>query len=110
MLSEKFRQAVRRETNREGGGCLLPDNQCTKTGRPITEVLRKKHPDMCVPPMENPACAAFEKYGEVPKTVPLDFNEDDVTWFVLKLFDGAGVLGAEGMELRNWLLRYKCAS
>ena len=32
VLSGKLRQAVRRATNREGGGCILPDDQCTKTG------------------------------------------------------------------------------
>ena len=40
---------------------------------------------MSVPPVENPVCAAFEEYGEVPETVPLDFTEDDVTWFASKL-------------------------
>ena len=39
MLSGKLRQAVCWATNREGGGCLLPDNQCTKTGRPVAEFL-----------------------------------------------------------------------
>ena len=55
VLLGKLRQAVRRATNREGGGCLLSDEQCTKTGRPVSEVLREKHPDMRVPPVENPA-------------------------------------------------------
>ena len=32
LLSGKHRQAVRWATNREGGGCLLQDDQCTKTG------------------------------------------------------------------------------
>ena len=32
ILSGKLRQAVCRETGREGGGCLLLNDQCTKTG------------------------------------------------------------------------------
>ena len=110
MLSEKLRQAVRRATDREGGGCLLPDDQCIKTGRPVAEVLREKHPDMRVPPVENPTCAAFEEYEDVPETVPLDFTEDDVMWVASKLSGPEGALGAEAMELRNWLLCFRCAS
>ena len=71
VLSGKLRQAVRRATDREGGGCLLPYDQCTKTGLPVAEVFREKHPDMRVPPVENPACAAFVEYEDVPETVPL---------------------------------------
>ena len=56
--------------------------------------------------MENPVCAAFEEYGEVPKTVPLDFKEDDVPWVASKLSGAVGVLGAEAIDLRNWLLRF----
>ena len=55
----KLQQAVRRATNREGGGCLLPDNQCTKTGQPVAEVLRKKHLDMHVPPCGKPHVRSF---------------------------------------------------
>ena len=60
--------------------------------------------------MENPTCAAFEEYEEVPETVPLDFTEDDVTWVVSKLSGAAGALGAEAVELQNWLLCFRCAS
>ena len=104
MLSGKLQQAVRRATYREGGGCLLPDDQCTKTGRPVAEVFWEKHPDMRVPPVENPMCGAFEEYEDVPETVPLDSTEDDVTWVASKLSSAAGALGAEAMELCNWLL------
>ena len=31
VFSGKLRQAFRRATDREGGGCLLLDDQCTKT-------------------------------------------------------------------------------
>ena len=67
-------------------------------------------PGHACPPVENPACAAFEKYGDVPRTVPLDFTEDDVTWVASKLSDAAGALGAEAMEIRNWLLCFGCVS
>ena len=65
---------------------------------------------MRVAPVENPACASFEEYEEVPEMVPLNFTEDDVTWFASKLYGAAGALGAEAMDLRNWLLRFGCAS
>ena len=55
-------------------------------------------------------CAAFEDYEDVPKTVPLDFTEDDVTWVASKISGAAGALVSEAMDLRNWLLRLGCAS
>ena len=110
VFSGKLRQAVCRATDKKGGGCLLPDNQCTKTGQPVAEVLREKHPDMRVPPVENPTCTAFEEYEEVPETVPFEFAEYDITWVASKLSGAAGALGAEATELQNWLLRFGCAS
>ena len=46
VLSGKLRQVVRQATNREGRGCLLPGYKCTKTGRPVADVLWEKHPNM----------------------------------------------------------------
>ena len=65
---------------------------------------------MRVTPVENPTCSAFEKYGKVPERVPPDFAEDYVTWVASKLYGAVGALGAEAIELRNWLLRFGCAS
>ena len=65
---------------------------------------------MCVPPVVNPTCTAFKEYEEVPETAPLDFLEDDVMWVASKLSGAAGALGAEAIELRNWLLCFRCAS
>ena len=105
-----MKQAIRWTTNREGGGCLLPDDQYRKTGRPVAEVLRYKHPDTRFTSMEHPTCAAFEEYEEVPEMVPLDFTEDDITLVVSKISGAAGALGAEAIELRNWLLHLGCTS
>ena len=65
---------------------------------------------MRAPPAENPAFAAFEEYEDVPETVALDFTENDVTQVASKLSGAAGALGAEAIEIRNWLLRFGCAS
>ena len=55
-------------------------------------------------------CKAFEEYEELPETVPLGFREDDVTWVASNLSGAAGALGAEAIELQNWLLPFVCAS
>ena len=60
--------------------------------------------------MENPTCAAFKEYEDIPKTIPLDFMENDVMWVSSKLSGAAGTLGSEAMELRNWILCFGCAS
>ena len=96
-----MRQAIHWATNREGGGCLLLYNQCTNTRQPVAEVLQENHLYMRVPPAENPMCAAFEEYEDVPETVPLDFTEDDVTWVASKLSGAAGTLGAEVISSRT---------
>ena len=62
VLSGKLWQAVHRANDREGVGCLLLDDQCTKTGRPVAEVLREKHLDMCVSPTENLTGTDFKEY------------------------------------------------
>ena len=108
MFPGKLKQAVHWATDREGGWCLLPDNQCTKTGRPVVEVLRENHQDMRVLPVKNTTCATFEEYEEVSET--LDFTEDDVTWVVSKLSRAADELLAEAIELCNWILRFGCLS
>ena len=46
----------------------------------------------------------------MPETVPLDFTEDGVTWVASKLSGAAGALGAEAIEMRNWILRFGCLS
>ena len=70
VLSGKFWQAVRRATNREGGGYLLPEDQCTKTGQPVAEVLREKHPDMRAPPWKTPRTQPSRNTRKYPIRYP----------------------------------------
>ena len=67
VLSDKLRQSVRWATGREGGGCLLPYDQCTKTGQPVAEVLREKHPDMRSSPWKTPSAQPSRSMGKFPK-------------------------------------------
>jgi hypothetical protein len=46
VLSGRLRSAVRNLTIHDQGGVLHSDDACTKTGRPVLEVLRGKHPSM----------------------------------------------------------------
>ena len=45
----------------------------------------------------------------MPETVPLDFTEDDAIWVASKIYGATGVLGAEAVELRNWIICFGCA-
>ena len=65
---------------------------------------------MRVPPVENPTCAAFGDYKDVPQTVPLNFIEDDVMWVSSNLSGTSGTLGVETIELINWIIQFGCAS
>ena len=64
---------------------------------------------MCTP-VGNLTWAAVEEYEQAVETVPLKFTEDNIMWVASKLSGTAGALGAEAVELRNWLLRFECAS
>jgi hypothetical protein len=59
-----FRSAVRNLTNRDQGGVLQPDDACTKTGLPVLEVLRGKHPAMRDPDpdLQDQDRGSFEHY------------------------------------------------
>ena len=59
---------------------------------------------MRVTPVENTACAAFERYYEVPETVPLDFKEYNITWVSSKISGAVSTLGEEAIELCNLLV------
>ena len=71
VMSGNISHAVRSATNRKGGGCLLPDDQCTKTGRPVVEVLQEKHPNMKVTPPKKPCVQPLNNTRKCLKWYPL---------------------------------------
>ena len=70
VLLRKLQQAVSRAADQEVGGCLLPDEQCTITGRPVAEVLRGKHPDMRVLLWKTPHVQPSRSMGMCPNGTP----------------------------------------
>ncbi len=54
VLNGKLRAAVCFATNHGGGRVLLSQDSCTKTGRPVMEVLRSQHPDTRIPDLKDP--------------------------------------------------------
>ena len=110
VLDGKLRAAVRFATERDGGGVLLPQDACTKTGRPVMEVLLSQHPDTRIPNLEDPNCIAFEQYSEVPVAMPTDCTPEDLETLALRMSGSAGPSSFDAVMLRNCLLRYGRAS
>jgi hypothetical protein len=112
VLGGRLRTAVRSLTQRGQGGVLQPDDTCSKTGKPVLEVLRGKHPAMRdpQPDMEDDARGSFEHYDEVPEAVPLVITGDVVEKVASRLSGGAGPGGSDAVDLRNWLLRFGAES
>ena len=93
-----------------GGGVLLPIKLCTNNRRLVAEVLQDNRQYTRGPPAENPTCAAFKEYEDVPETVPLNFVEDDVMWVASNLSGAVGALGLEAIGMCNWLICFGCVS
>ena len=112
ILSGRLRKAVRNATSRGNGGVLQPDDDCTKTGRPVLEVLRGKHPKMRDPDpdMADDDRGSFEPYEATPQPLPLCITEEVVEKVASRLSGSAGPGGADSVDLRNWLLRFGAES
>jgi hypothetical protein len=110
VLSGRIRSAIRTLTRREGGGVLEPDTACTKTGLPVLEVLRSKHPAMRDPNPADIGVGAFESYEDTPQPIPQDITGDIVEEVASKLSGGAGPGGTDAVALQSWLLRFGAES
>ena len=97
LLSGHCRKAVRFLTNRDQGGVLDPSNTCTKSGQPVLDVLKDKHPDTCL-------TEAHGAYNDTPAVIPLDISADHSEKVASKLLGSSGVDGIDGMEPKHWML------
>ena len=106
MLRGKLQTAVRCITEREKGGVLQPEGQCTKMGDCVLEVLHAKHPDA-----RPPSAACLDAYpGKPPEMVPVDITDDMVSAVAGRLSGGEGPGGADLISLQHWLLQFGATS
>ena len=108
VLSGKIRAAVRMVTDCDPGGLLCPDDKCSKTQRPVIDILRKKRPEARIP-----SKVSFHEHPNAEdclETMPTFCHEDNVVKRALNIKGGARPCGVEGIMLRNWLLRHKIRS
>ncbi len=110
VLDGKLHAAVCVAMAYDGGGVLLPQDACTKTGRPVIEVLQSQHPDTRIPNLGYPYCIAFEQYNEVLFALPIDCTSKDLEVLALRMSGSAGSSSFDSVMTRNCLLRYGRAS
>jgi hypothetical protein len=103
-------EAVQALTRGDKGGVLQPEDACTKTGRPVLEVLREKHPQMKVQDLAAADRSNFEPYDCIPQPLPVEITVDVVETVAARLSGAAGPGGTDAVDLRNWLLRFGAES
>ena len=101
LLKGKVRQAVRFATERDKGGIFDRDDLDSKTGRPVFEVLKSKHPEAIILEGNH-----LEEYEHLPELVTLDITEDTVLEVTSKIRGAAGPGGVDSLTLQHWLLRF----
>ena len=85
---------------------MLPEEQCTKTGERVLEVLHAKHPDA-----RPPSAACLDAYpGKPPEMVPVGITDYVVSAVAGHLLGGAGPGGNDSISLQRWVLQFREAS
>ena len=97
----KLRAAVRSVTEC-GRGCLYqPGDKCTKTGRPVLDILREKHPEARIPAEKD-----FDVYPNTPDSIGIFVFEEDVVKQVAFCTGTVSPSGVNADALKAWLLWY----
>ena len=100
-LQGKHRSAVRWLTERMKGGALDPENNCSKTGDPVSEVLKSKHPEPQIPNVED-----FYDHAYLPEIMELDITQEHVEQVARHASGATGPGGTDSTAIQNWLLQH----
>jgi hypothetical protein len=102
VLGGKVRSAVWMVTNKGTGGPYCPNDLDSKSGRPVIDVLRDKHPECVVPSEED--FDAYPDAEDLLDNMPVYCYEECVAKATARLSGSAGLCGVEAKMLKHWLL------
>jgi hypothetical protein len=111
LLKGEVRAAVRFLCDNNKGGILLPTDTTedkvhgVPVPRTVFDILQDKHPDA-----RPPTKTELHAFNETPDLASSIISEDVVEKVAKDLSGGAGLGGAEGASLRDWLTMHKQAS
>ena len=103
VIDGRLKAAVRFATNRSGGGVLAPADIDEKSGKPVIEVLRGKHPKARRPELKKEDWASFEDYPTPREGVPLDCDQSILQVVEGKLSGGADPNSVDEIALKRCL-------
>jgi hypothetical protein len=115
VIDGKLREALRMARGKGKGGPLRPNDKCSKTGQPVIDVMRSKHPKLGIPEPDVTRVGieqlpGFERYLEAPMTPPHASDHGSIGTVGSKLHGGAGPSGVDAFLLRLLLHRFGTAS
>ena len=106
VLAGKIYSATNMVVDIEVCVLFLPNKIDPKSNLPVIDVLKKKHPHIRIPDLNDPDCVAFEEYEKLPGHIPPTITSEMVIKVVSKLHGGAGLCGVDSHHLKNLLLRH----
>ena len=105
MKGGRMRSAVHIVSAQDLGRLYRPSDKCSKTGRPVIEILRDKHPKSVIPDTDH-----FDIYSDIitnecQTSMPIYCSEDEVAKGSNTLGGCTGPTGVDGLMLQGWVLR-----
>ena len=98
VLNGKLCSTVLQLTDRDGGRVFSPDDPCTKTGRPVLQILQEKHPMPQEATHLGTPGGAFEPYPTLPSCMGPQISSDMAEVVGSKL---SGAAGPDGVDSSN---------
>ena len=102
MIRVKLQTVVHWVTDSEKGGLIYPRYACTKTGEPVLDVLRAKHPEACAP-----SASSINAYpSRPPDLAHVNLSEETVIEILRRLSGEPGPGVTNLVSLKHWLLQF----